>query len=408
MRKNPVLLFLLFSVLLLMMEGSCFYNQNTHNGEYRVIRLHYENSGGEKGVTTFDYNKKRQLSYAIWELLDGSRTSLNFYTQNPSGKLIKKYREFSDEKTSTQLFEYDENENLIRETFERSDGVHGVTLYEYDEDDKLLKANCEGLNGWFYGIISYRYNQKGKLSKGIIKQNGQKSGTINYLYDENENLLEENWDFSGKWQQVFHYDYKKYYTDNLQLYTSANVFIPKSKKFRIIKENYAYAGETTGPSYYHYDAGGKLIEKIYERSDGLYTKTIYLYDNIGRITKAYRQYSDGKTAVFTFTFNENDKLIKKEFFRSDGLKGSENYLYDQDNLLSGAQYENVDFWLSGKIDFILDQSGKVEKGVFTGYKGFDANITFDYDEQENLIKVEWEFSFGKSQVYTYEYEKVGL
>jgi hypothetical protein len=407
MRKNPVLLFLLFSVLFLMMEGSCFYNQNTHNGEYRVIRLHYENSGGEKGVTTFDYNEKRQLSYAIWELLDGSRTSLNFYTQNPSGKLIKKYREFSDEKTSTQLFEYDENENLIRETFERSDGVHGVTSYEYDEDGKLLKANCEGLNSWFYGIISYSYNQKGKLSKGIIEQNGQKSGIINYLYDENENLVEEDWDFSGKWQQIFRYDYKKYYTDNLQLYTSANVFIPKSKKFRIIKENYAYAGETTGPSYYHYDAGGKLTEKIYERSDGLYTKTIYLYDNIGRITKAYRQYSDGKTAVFTFTFNENDKLIKKDFFRSDGLKGSENYQYDQDNFLIGAKYENVDFWLSGQIDFIHDQSGKVEKGFFAGDKGFDADITFNYDEQENLINIEWEFSFGKSQVYTYEYEKVG-
>lgn len=408
MRKNSVLLFLLSSVILLMIIGTCFYNQNTHNGEYRVIRLHYENSGGEKGVTTFDYDEKGQLRYAIWELLDGSRTSLNFYTQNQAGKLIKKYREFSDEKTSIQLFEYDESANLIRETYERSDGISGVTLYEYDEDDKLLKANCEGLNGWFYGIISYSYNQKGKLSTGIIKQKGQKSGIISYLYDENENLLQENWDFSGKWQQIFRYKYKKYHTDNHQLFTSANVFITKSKSFRIIRENYIYAGETSGPSYYHYDTGGKLIEKIYERSDGLYTKTFYLYDNVGKLLKAYRQYSDGKTAVFTFTFNENDKLIRKEFFRSDGLKGCENYLYDQNNLLSGAKYENVDFWLSGKIDFVLDQSGKVKKGLFAGENGFDADITFIYDEQENLINIEWEFSFGKSQVYTFEYEKVEL
>jgi hypothetical protein len=29
-----------------------------NSGKYRVLRLHYTNASGEKGVTTFEYNQK--------------------------------------------------------------------------------------------------------------------------------------------------------------------------------------------------------------------------------------------------------------------------------------------------------------------------------------------------------------
>ncbi|OQX95304.1 hypothetical protein B6I21_06100 [candidate division KSB1 bacterium 4572_119] len=103
--------------------------QTTSKGqEYRLFKLHYENSSGEKGVTTFDSDKDGNLTVAVWELLDGSRSSINFYTYDKNGNLEKKYREFSDSLFSTQLYEYDSKGNLIYQSYERSDGRKGSTM----------------------------------------------------------------------------------------------------------------------------------------------------------------------------------------------------------------------------------------------------------------------------------------
>jgi len=176
---------------------------------YRLEKLHYENSSGEKGVTIFEYSENGIMNTAKWKLLDESRNSSNFYEYDKDRNLIKKYREFSDGITSTQLYEYDKNENLINEYFQRSDGISGITKYEYGENRNLIKANCEGLNGWFYGVITYSNDEKGNRLKADIIQKNKNTGTIDYSYDENGNLIREYWDFNGKWSQTFIYEYKE-------------------------------------------------------------------------------------------------------------------------------------------------------------------------------------------------------
>ena len=184
---------------------------STHylSNNFRLIKLHYENSSGEKGLTTFIYDENEIINKAYWQLNDGSRSSENYYTYNEEENLIKKYREFSDGITSTQSYEYDQKGNLISEHFSRSDGVTGTTEYKYDKDEKLVKAICNGFAGWFYGTIIYEYDVNGRKFKGIIEKDEKQVGTINFEYGTAGNLLKEYWEFQDSWSQTFIYEYEK-------------------------------------------------------------------------------------------------------------------------------------------------------------------------------------------------------
>jgi hypothetical protein len=206
--------FQIFSVIILMIyspliNGFCSDSINSIDNKFRLIKLHYENLSGEKGLTTFFYNEKGIMHEAHWELLDGSRSSDNYYTYNEEENLIMKYRKFSDGITSTQIYEYDENGNLISEHFNRSDGITGTTDYKYDKYGKLVKANCNGLAGWFYGVITYEYDDKNLKNKGAISKDGKLIGNIYYEYDDEGNLLKEHWVFIESWSQTFIYEYEE-------------------------------------------------------------------------------------------------------------------------------------------------------------------------------------------------------
>ena len=211
-------LYQLFSVITLILclqapWGICCDSVKSVDNDFRLIKLHYENLTGEKGLTSFFYDENGVMHKARWELLDGSRSSENYYTYDRKGNLIKKYREFSDDITSTVLYNYNEKGNLISEFFDRSDGVTGNTNYEYDKDERLVKAICNGLNGWFYGTIIYKYDVDGRKSKGLIEKNEKQIGTIVFGYDPNGNLIKEYWEFPDSWSQTFIYEYEKVVLD---------------------------------------------------------------------------------------------------------------------------------------------------------------------------------------------------
>ena len=102
--------------------------------EYRAMSLYYENTSGEKCLSTYGFDKNGFIINAVWEQLDKSRTSLNFYNHDENGNLIRKYREYSDRIFSEETYEYNDKNNLIKENFYRSDGVSGTTEYEYDKN----------------------------------------------------------------------------------------------------------------------------------------------------------------------------------------------------------------------------------------------------------------------------------
>jgi hypothetical protein len=208
-KQNKLILFLTLIFIQVSESESMelFIDSNkTKASKFRIIKLHYENLSGEKGLTTFFYDENEEILAAHWQLIDGSRSSENFYTYDEEGILIKKYREFSDGITSTQLYEYDQKGNLISKHFNRSDGVTGTTDYLYDKDEKLVKAICNGLAGWFYGVLIYEYNTNKKKTKGIIERDEKQIGTIYFEYDTVGNLVKEHWEFPDSWSQTFMYE----------------------------------------------------------------------------------------------------------------------------------------------------------------------------------------------------------
>ena len=373
--------------------------------KYELKILNYFNSTGESGLTEFNYNETGLMYQANWMLLNGSRSSINYYTYNINNQLVTKYREFSDGLISTQTFYYDINGNLISEQFESSDGRSGVTKYEFDENKVLIKANCDKYSGWYNGVIIFEYNSGGRLVGGTLQQSDQDVGVIEYSYDQIGNLSKEYWEFSNSWNQTFTYECEKYQEPLRMCFTSSNVFITNTYNYRLTKENYNYSDETGGPSFYTYDEDGMLIKKVFERSDGFSTETKYEYNQDGLLIKSYRNYSNSLTATFNYEYNGNRKLTKRTYSRSDGVDGSEIYKYNNKMHLIYAEYKNFDNWLTGTITFDHDNNGRLSNGYFDG-NDFDADISFEYDENENIIKIQWDFTFGGFQTYTFDYSEI--
>ena len=370
----------------------------------RRVKLHYENSSGEKGVSTFEYDGNGRVIKSKWELLDGSRYSINYHLYDENNREIEKYREFSDSLITSLKYYYDTKGIKTSEKFFATDGREGTTTFEYNKKGQLISANCRQYYGWLDGQMSFISNEEGKLSSAMLQRPSPPNASIVYEYDELGNLINEIWDFESKWKQVFHWEYEPVRTS----YTSSNVFIPENSQYYLSKETYTFNNENGGPSEFIYDTNGKLLEKIFTRSDSLQTKTIFSYDPEGILNWSERTYSDNKTGRFSYTYNELRKLTKREFTCSDGTTSSEEYFYGPEGNLTKANWANVDSWLSGELTFSHNRAGLLDKGVFKGKDNFDANLIFSYDKQGNLSQIRWDFSFGKMQEYNFEWKKIPL
>jgi hypothetical protein len=382
--------------------GDCQIPELQNSDNFKIIALKYSNSSGERGITEFEYNALGQLAFSRWKNLSGERSSINRYESNSKGEIIEKTRLFSDSISSRQSFDYNLCGKILKENFSRSDGVTGQVIYSYNEHGKLESASCQQMNGWFTGNIEYIYNSYDVLDEATVLRENKKIGKIIYQYDINGNLILEKWDFNGTWEQILVYEYIE--VPNT-IYASSNPFIVNSAYYRIKDEYYSYEGGSEGPSSYLY-LENKLVKKIFQRSDGLTTETHHQYDELGLLLNSTRNYSDGKTAEFFYTFNDKDQMTRRWFKRSDGLEGEEVYTYDAEGRLVMAEYEKMDAWLTGTMAFSHNSEGLPIKGFFKGEENFDADVYFFYDDYKNLMKIRWDFSIGKSQTYTFQYEAI--
>ena len=371
--------------------------------EFRLSKLYYENSTGEAGITTYYYDQNGQNYLSHWQLEDSTRSSWNYYEYDSTGLQTGKYREFSDGTTTDQHFYYDANGLITGQDFNGSDGKNGKTIYEYDDAQICTGASCRGLNGWFHGDLIFRYDSGGTKTGAGIYREGDSIGFIEYGYDHFGNLTGEYWDFNSAWNQTFVYEYRQ---ASALTFTPSNVFLRESKWYRVQGEEYTYNNETGGPSYYYYDSEGRLAEKEFIRSDGLTTRTTYQYDSTGILRSSLREYHDGITADFHYWYSIDRKLLVRTFERSDGGSGSETYRYDDKGLLVSGELDNFDNWLNGTISFVYDEEGRLSSGKFKGDDGFDADLLFLSDRNDNLVEVQWDFSFGGFQRYYYRYEPI--
>lgn len=371
--------------------------------DVRLKKMPYRNSGGEDAVTIFYYGRDGKLRNAVWMLADRSRYSCNFHLYDSNGYEVEKYREFSDGLTSTEKYEVDSDGRRTSELFERSDGRKGTAGFTWGNDGPLVETECDNHKGWFSGRILYSYDKAGRSRGASIERDGETIGTVKYSYDSAGHLVEEFWDLAGQWNQTFNYEYEP---RPQKTFGFSSPYVAMNAAFRVVIERYDYSNEGGGPSFYTYDDQGKLVEKVYERADGLKTTTSYDYDQEGNLKSSHRKYIGGLTADFDYEHDDARRLTKRACHRSDGATGHEQYFYDRLGRLERAVYENMDFWLNGEINFEYDGWGQIASGRFDSRDGNHADITFKTDADGNVLKMHWMFETGKTQTYFFEYESI--
>ncbi len=146
-------------ILVLAMQNCAFAQFIPAATDVRVTRMGYSNMSGEKGVTVFHYRRDGVMNASTWMLEDQSRHSANYYAYDDAGRMLEKYREFSDGLTSTDTYEYDAAGHRLKETFLRSDGVGGYAAYQWSEVGVLLAADCDKYKGWFSGNIYFEFEK---------------------------------------------------------------------------------------------------------------------------------------------------------------------------------------------------------------------------------------------------------
>lgn len=392
---------LTFLLLTLMLTGNLYaqpFGDAATN--FRIVKQEYENANNEIASTRFKYDKAGKLIKAFWTLDDKSRNSVNYYEYDSKGRLISSYREFSDTLTSFECFSYDSLGNKVSERFYRSDGVSGSAFYRYSGKG-IEQAEFKNHKGWLNGTLRYTCNELKKRESAVLTNDDKIICSVSYTYDENHNLEKEYWDFQGHWFQSFTFHYEK--SDPGKNYYSSP-FLTCRENYRICREEYTFNNELGGPSLYKYNEAGKLAKKVFRRSDSLSTTTRYTYDTEGRLVHSERENSDGNITQFSYMYDENNQLIQRIYTRADTLAGLEAYVYNQNGDLIKAYIRNFDGWLTGTIDFDHDALGYLTTGGFIGEDGFDALITFHYNDEYLPVEILWEFTFGKFQRYSFEYE----
>lgn len=393
---------LIFILFFLINNNTSLLFAQEFNYKYHHLRLkylHYQNDSGEKGKTTFLYNAEGKLHKAIWELLDGSRHSVNTLILNNNGQLERNSRIFSDSITSELVYTYNENTQLIKEEFTRSDSISGIAEYIY-ENNRLSKINCRGLKGWFHGTIEYEYNESGLKTGARLLKDEAELGTINYYYGENGLLLEEIWTIKG-WTQNFSYEYEDI---NCKKYVYSSPFISPACGYRVKIEQYTWCGKIGGPSYYHYNDREQLEKKVFIRSDSVQLDIYYQYSDEGLIEKSWRSFDDGSKTIFYYTYNKTGQILSRRFQKTDESTGEELYDYDENGRIKSVQYNNFDGWLNAKATIYYDLYDRPVKADLFGQKVKDGTIDFSYDNFGNMIFMHWQITPEIFQDYSFEYE----
>jgi hypothetical protein len=375
--------------------------ENVQQG-FRLARLLYENTLGEKGVTDFTPDPDGRIVKGFWELANKSRSSVNTYQYDHKGLLVSAFREFSDSLTSLEVYTYDEHGRRTAEHFTRSDNVRGEASYYYDSDGKRLRARYTHHKGWLDGDVVYSYDARGLLRSAVMLNDADTVAHIGYEYDTTGNLTHETWEFSQGWNQSFTYEY-----DHIActVWAMPNPFITNSCEFRVAREEYSFNGTLGGPSIYEYAREGSLCRKTFSRSDGWSSVTTFTYDPEYRLVQSLRKTSDNAETVFTYAYDRMHRLILRTQWNAGAIASTESYLYTVQGTLEKAVYENVDGWLTGVLTFAYDARGRIAGGVFRGGDGSSADVSFVYDAPGCLREVRWRFSSGKEQVYRYTYEE---
>ena len=233
-------------VLLKKDEYKKSYDANGNQIKYTQIEIFADGTSKLNSVEESTYNSENKLlTQQSDNDGDGTIDSSYLYEYDSENRVTKKEYTNSEKEVRINSYEYDSSGNKISERRENGVDENSLTLYDYNEQGKmyLSKIDSDG-DGDFESITTNFYNKNGVKIKERKEENGVLKEEILYRDD-------------GRFKESIRKDtYKKYIVDE-----------ESGKVLSLIESHYGKEMRTD----YIYDDSGKLIKKVDENGEVLYS-----------------------------------------------------------------------------------------------------------------------------------------
>lgn len=233
----------------------------------------------------------------------------------------------------TYSYQYDDNQNLILEKCEMNGTLFYTEQYGYDEENRpVWRLSKEGLS-------TVEYDDAGNVIKRVSEYTGT---TVEYLYDAQQNLMQET---------------------------------------------HSYDGEVTLITKNEYNDKGQLVKTIMNLCPGESVIT-YTYDEKGNLLLEDKMQSNGINIRHEYQYDERGNRIQTSYYSSLSNVGSDYYWeYDERGNVTKETHE-VDGETEYVFSSIYDQSGNCIQ-ITREYVLDDCvfQTDYEYDSKGNLLKV---------------------
>lgn len=344
----------------------------------------------------------------------------------------------------TREFAYDGNNNLtevkdsagnptgnrygpLNNLIEQTDRAGNPVQFEYDAENRLVAVTDQREL-----TTTYTYNAYGDL----IEQQSPDTGLTQYLYDEAGNRISET--RSDGTQTDYAYD-------ALNRLTGIDYGFNNDLGVRFDYDQGAYGmgrltgfADASGNTQYHYDARGRVVEKISSIDGRAFTER-YEYDLAGNITTRiypsglevrYERDPQGRVteaALVNTPAGENQTLAENigylpfgplpQLTYDNGLTLTRDYDQDyrlmQQELLGGTVYEGASYGYDGNANIleILDLDSPIQDQDF-GYDELDrltldasdyGTKTYEYDAVSNRTRRVFDKPDGRVRDMDFDY-----
>ena len=171
--------------------------------------------------------------------------------------------------------------------------------------------------------------------------------------------------------------------------------------------NSTYSGtSTTTETLYNYDSKGRLTstQDISAKKSNYSSYYKYTYNNDGNLSKRENIYTNGNKYVVNYYYDKKDRLIRVENFDPKGnLSARENYSYSGNKKTKTRKSYDTK---TGNV--IGTYTTYYKKDISNRYvsksKYSNDDITYKYDNNNNIISSNYKNKSSSNSNYTYEYD----
>jgi hypothetical protein len=264
---------------------------------------------------------------------------------------------------------------------------------------KLMEIQYENSSGE-KGITNFKYDQQGKLIKGIWSLNDNSRHSVNYyIHDSIGNLISAFRDFSDGLSSFEKFDYDT--TGNKVsecFYRSDSIFgsaLYEYNNGQLIQANFInHKGWLNGKLVFEYKADRKEKGILYKERD-VVCEVYYNYDSIGNLIKEFWDFNGKWSQTFYYTYKKKKQPL--QFYSSP-------FLSNKSNLKINKESYTFNNEIGGPSLYYYDEKGLLSRKLFIRNDSLTTNTFYLYDSEDKLVTSKRVYSDSSIAVFTYTYD----